>query len=112
MTVSEDCIISSPYLDSNHLLNIKDLAEPFRIIALALQKFEPIDDQYASLRYDAAFDLERIRKWINEHVKVNGVKFPETSAYIIAFRSILKDEVVNDPEKRASCRQWIKNRIW
>lgn len=101
MTVSDDFIISSPYSDSNHLLNIKDLAEPFRIIALALQMFEPIDGKYASQRYDAAFDLERVRKWINEYVKVNGVKFPQTSAYIIAFRSILKDEIINDSQKRA-----------
>lgn len=101
MTVSEDFIVSSPYFDSNHLLNLKDLTEPFRILALALQNFEPIDSRYASQRYDIAFDLERVRKWINEYIKVTGVKFPQTSAYIIAFRSILKDEVTIDPEKRA-----------
>lgn len=85
-------IISSPYVEQEHLLDLLELEIQHRIIAVALQKFRPVSEKYAFDDYASSFNIGEVVEEIRGLSAKFDVEIP--SIYIIAFRSVL------NPEKR------------
>lgn len=92
-------ILSSPYPDPAHTLDLARVPTPSALFALALQKLTPVSDTYATLPYESAFDFDalfaELRRLVDEK-KNKGEGFaswPRTSFYVVAFRSVLKDGI-------------------
>lgn len=92
-------IRSSPYFDEEHALDLKTLPQNYQILALALEGLQAHRD-YANLPYEEAFNLKEVLSLIRHYSEQLGYDFPDTEAYVIAFRSVLKPEVQTSVEKR------------
>lgn len=93
-------IRSSPYYDKSHWLDLKTLEEPYKVLALALQSFQPVTEKYAFDPYQEAFNISEVIELAKDYSKQLQVDFPKTTLYVIAFRSILYAEVQASAEKR------------
>lgn len=93
-------IRSSPYHEISHLLDLTRLSIEHRIIALALQSFEPHTPKYAFGDYAQAFNISKIIALIPLYARELLVTFKDTDIYIIVFRSVLHEEVQHSTEKR------------
>lgn len=94
-------IKASPYLEPDHLLDLARLSDEYRILALALQSFHPVDNSnYAYSSYLEAFNLEIIIDLVRKYSLKLNFTFPPTTVYIIVFKSALYEEVRNSSEKR------------
>lgn len=100
LDIGVDLIRSSPYYEAPHLLDLTRLTDEYRILALALQAFQPLSSQYAFGDYEHAFNIPEIITLIPRDAKHLQVTFKDTEIYIIAFRSILHEEVQHSTEKR------------
>ena len=94
-------IKSSPYVEPDHLLDLSSLSDEYRVLALALQSFHPINNHnYANSTYLEAFNIDVILELVREYSFQLNILFPSTTVYIIVFRSALYEEVRNSSEKR------------
>ena len=100
LVVDVNEIRSSPYHEIAHLLDLTGLSNENRIIALALQSFEPQTPKYAFEDYAQAFNISDIIALIPIYARELLVTFKDTDIYVIAFRSILHEEVQHSTEKR------------
>lgn len=91
-------IVSSPYTSASHLLQLGDLEADFQATALALQKFDAISPNYAVDDYIDSFNIDEVVAHIRRGALRNRTK-PPSQIYVIAFRSVLKPDVRNDPAK-------------
>ncbi|ODV81096.1 uncharacterized protein CANTADRAFT_25357 [Suhomyces tanzawaensis NRRL Y-17324] len=95
-----DQIRSSPYHEKEHWLDLTKVPDTKRVIALALQSFEPRNEQYAFDDYDQAFNIPEIVELARNYAKQLEIEIEPTSVYVIAFRLILKLEVQASSENR------------
>lgn len=87
-------IISSPYIGDRHALRLLSLEMPYRLLANALRSLEPQKfKDYTVDIYEDIFNLEEIRALVQQQSMQSSYDFPETRAYVIAFRSALTEEV-------------------
>ncbi|KAK6198590.1 uncharacterized protein RJT21DRAFT_49361 [Scheffersomyces amazonensis] len=93
-------IRSSPYHDKDHWLQLNTLEENYKVIALALQSFQPIVEDYAFQPYQDSFNIDVIIDLIKQYSLDLNYDFPTTEAYVIAFRSILHEPVQKSVENR------------
>lgn len=94
-------IKNSPYLGLDHLLELTSLSDEYRILALALQSYHPIDNSnYAYSIYLEAFNISIIIDLVRNYSLQLNFTFPPTTVYIIVFRSVLYEKVRNSCEKR------------
>lgn len=92
---------ASPYLEPDHMLDLARLSSEYRILALALQSFHPIDNYtYAYSTYLEAFNLDIIIDLVRKYSLQLNFTFPPTTVYIIVFRSALYEDVRNSSERR------------
>lgn len=87
-------LVSSPYVEKGHLLTLDTLEPKYQLVAVALQKFRPVSDLYASEDYDRSFNIGEIAEEIRQ------AQTEKTVVYIIVFRSALKTDVRQDKAKR------------
>lgn len=82
-------IQTSPYTEQNHLLDLNSLTKPHKIMAQALTVMQPLSGQYATTAYKEAFNWEDVVDKLRELSEAGGTGyvFPETSFYVIVFRS-------------------------
>lgn len=85
-------IISSPYTEEGHLLDLDSLEPDYQTIAKAFQGFKPTTENYATESYIDSFNIKEIAGELSQAVGLLKV-------YIIVFRSILKKEIQQDPDK-------------
>ncbi|OMP82054.1 UPF0643 protein [Diplodia seriata] len=86
-------IYSSPYPSPTHTLDLSRLPTPSSLFAQALQSLVPLDADYATAPYESAFDYTALFAELRRLVKDAGFAWPETSFYVVAFRSVLKDGI-------------------
>lgn len=79
-------LISSPYTEPPHLLDLDSLEPAYRASALVLQDFQATSQTYADDSYIDSFNIEEIAKKIQDQVG-------EATLYIVAFRSALRPEI-------------------
>lgn len=84
-------IVASPYTALPHLLDLTTLSLPFSLLARALTYMEPTTPAYATTPYHKAFNwpsvMTQLRTYIESEYPSSTYTFPETSYYVIVFRS-------------------------
>jgi len=89
ITVKKDLLVTSPYTDIRHLLDLSTLDFPYQYMAKALTIMHPLTPAYSTAPYSEAFNWLDIVAKIRDLVDADGYAFPETSFYIIVFRSCI-----------------------
>lgn len=94
---TDDKLISSPYNDYFHLLDLKSLDTPSQLLAKALTIFKPICTNYATAPYIESFNWEAIFAFLRELSTTEGFPWPtKQSFYVVVFRSILSVDANKD----------------
>ncbi len=86
----------SPYLEQEHLLDLKNVDMPNRLLALALTELEPATPQYATTKYEEALDWDSLMFTLRSLVANEGYKWARHEFYVVEFRSKLKKEIDAD----------------
>jgi hypothetical protein len=86
----ERFIVQSPYVDTEHLLDLESLDNENALISLALARLQPVRENYATAPYTESFNWPEVLNELKQLVDKSGRPFKETSFYIVAFRSQIK----------------------
>ncbi|KAF2031190.1 hypothetical protein EK21DRAFT_99935 [Setomelanomma holmii] len=93
-------LISSPYNNAGHYLDLTTLPLPSLLFAKALTALKPRTPEYATAEYTEALNFDEVREVLRNLVaaenKLNGFSWPKTSFYAVVFRSQLKEGTDND----------------
>lgn len=93
-------IQSSPYREDSHLLDLQPYGYEHKIIALALQSFITVKENYATVLYAEGFNISEVIDLAFEYANDLGRPLGDFSVYIVAFRSKLFHEVQMSSQKR------------
>jgi hypothetical protein len=88
-------LISSPYLDPDHILNLDTLDPQSRLFALALTKLRPQHTEYATATYEEGLNLDEVVKELKILSEELGLHWQEQDFYVVEFRSQLKTQIDN-----------------
>lgn len=91
-------LVSSPYVEQDHLLQLSKLQPEFQATAHALQTLRATSPKYAVEDYISSFNINEIVEQIRAEASQKGYPIPH-QIYVIAFRSVLKPDIRSDPEK-------------
>lgn len=83
-------LVTSPYTEDDHLLDLVSLNQENQILALALTKMRAIREDYSTALYLDSFNWEEVIDSVRQLVAKRGAAFKETTWYIVAFRSRIK----------------------
>lgn len=83
-------IVQSPYVDTEHLLDLETLDHENALLTLALARLQAVRDDYAIASYTESFNWPQVLDELKQLVQKSGKGFKETSFYIVAFRSQIK----------------------
>ncbi|KIV77397.1 hypothetical protein PV11_09194 [Exophiala sideris] len=83
----------SPYLEPEHLLDLRTLDVPNRLLALALTTLTPATTEYATARYDDAFDWASLMLHLKSLALSEGFRWTQQEFYVVEFRSKLKADI-------------------
>lgn len=86
-------LISSPYNNPGHYLDLSRLPVPSRLFALALTALQTIHSSYATSPYSSSLNFDTVLSVLRNLAQREGVEWQETSFYVVVFRSQLKDGV-------------------
>jgi len=89
-------LISSPYLESTHHLDLTTLDSQSRFFARALALMEPTGPDYAVTDYTAAFNWPAIMGALQHHTAEARQPWKRQSFYTVIFRSLLSPTVDRD----------------
>lgn len=89
-------LISSPYNEEPHLLDLNTLDLQSRILALALAYFKPIRDDYATAPYLESFNWDEVFGLVKRFAESEGHAWTKQSFYVVSFRSTLFPGVDQD----------------
>jgi len=82
-------LVVSPYTAPAHLLDISTVDKPQQLMAKALTSMRALTPSYAVTPYSEAFNWDEVVTQLSRRAleEDDGYVFPETSFYIIVFRS-------------------------
>lgn len=80
-------LISSPYNDPDHLLDLQTLDTPCRLLSLALTFLKPTRLDYATADYLASFNWSEVLVSLRTLAAAEGYVWREQSFYTVIFRS-------------------------
>ncbi|KIX01338.1 uncharacterized protein Z518_09063 [Rhinocladiella mackenziei CBS 650.93] len=83
----------SPYLDSNHLLDLQSVDTPNRLLALTAIQLEAATNAYATVRYEDAFDWKGFMANLKALAASEGYTWTRQEFYVVEFRSKLKQNI-------------------
>jgi len=86
-------LISSPYNDPDHLLDLRTLDTQNRLVAQALTFMKPVGGDYATADYGISFNWEEVLSNLQILVKAEGHQWTEQSFYTVIFRSQLNPDI-------------------
>lgn len=86
-------LIVSPYLEPEHLLDLRTLDTPNRLLALALTTLTPATTEYATVKYVDAFDWASLMSSLRSLAKSEGYRWTNQEFYVVEFRSRLKADI-------------------
>ncbi|KAJ5212514.1 uncharacterized protein N7498_004160 [Penicillium cinerascens] len=89
-------LISSPYNQTAHLLDLNHLDTQNRLLSLALASFKPIRDDYATAPYLDSFNWQEVFDLVKAYSQAEGHVWTAQSFYVVEFRSVLKPGVDQD----------------
>lgn len=80
-------LISSPYVEQEHLLDLDTLDAESRILSEALVEMDCLRDDYATASYLDSFNWTVVMNRVQELTRARNHKWKETAFYIVVFRS-------------------------
>lgn len=80
-------LITSPYTDESHLLDISTVSRPYQLLARALTVMTAIRTDYATAPYIIAFNWEEIMSKLRQLAKEEVYEWGQRSFYVVVFRS-------------------------
>ncbi|KAF2126364.1 hypothetical protein P153DRAFT_369081 [Dothidotthia symphoricarpi CBS 119687] len=89
-------LISSPYNNPGHYLDLTTLPPPSLLFAKALTALKPVRGDYATAPYTEALNFDDVLNVLRELLRTerDGVgQWAETSFYVVTFRSLLNEGV-------------------
>ncbi|KAL2004206.1 hypothetical protein VTN02DRAFT_5349 [Thermoascus thermophilus] len=89
----DDLLIVSPYNDPAHLLDLKTLDTPNRLLATALTVFKPVRDDYATAPYTETFNWDAVVELLRDLAQAEGYQWRRQKFYVVVFRSRLFPDV-------------------
>lgn len=89
-------LISSPYNEGPHLLDLSSLDTQSRLLSLAFAFFKPIRDDYATAGYLESFNWAEVFDLLKAFSEAEGHSWTKQSFYVVSFRSILLPNVDQD----------------
>ncbi|KAJ5684621.1 uncharacterized protein N7477_000966 [Penicillium maclennaniae] len=89
-------LISSPYNDSAHLLDLNRLDTQNRLLSLALASFRPIRDDYATAAYLDSFNWQEVFDRVKAYADAECHEWTTQSFYLVEFRSVLNPGIDQD----------------
>lgn len=104
-------LAASPYHGPSHLLDLRTLDTPNRLLAVALTTLSPTTQRYAITPYTRAFDWSSLFMRLRDLVNVEGITWARQDFYVVEFRSKLKAGIDNgllfklDKESHAEAAQ-------
>ena len=96
-------LVSSPYTESDHLLDLRTLDTPCGLFARALAILHPIRSDYAIADYTDSFNWESVMTRLRTLASNEDCQWQRQSFYTVTFRSKLKPNI-----NRALLRQFDK----
>ena len=89
-------LISSPYSETVHQLDLLSLDLQNQLTALALQALSPASGDFAIQPYSDAFNWIRVMDILRTLVKSSGMRWANRDFYVVEFRSRLKGQIDRD----------------
>jgi hypothetical protein len=89
-------LISSPYNNPGHYLDLTTLTPPSLLFAKALTALKPRTPAYATVPYPSALNFDTVLDVLHLAATAEGYSYPETHFYVVVFRSQLKPAIDND----------------
>jgi hypothetical protein len=91
-------LISSPYNNPGHYLDVSHLPSSSRLFALALTALQPTCPDYATAPYTSALNFPGVLSVLRRLIAAEGAGYTwrTTSFYVVIFRSKLKEGIDND----------------
>ncbi|KAJ6131220.1 hypothetical protein N7523_001680 [Penicillium sp. IBT 18751x] len=89
-------LISSPYNDPAHLLDLNRLDTQNRLLSLALASFRPIRDDYATAAYLDSFNWQEVFDRVKAYADAECHEWTTQSFYVVEFRSVLNPGIDQD----------------
>ncbi|KAJ9273125.1 hypothetical protein DTO212C5_710 [Paecilomyces variotii] len=83
-------LISSPYNEPAHLLDLKRLDTPNRLFAKALTILKPIQYDYATAEYTQSFNWVAVFELLRALSDAEGYEWKKQEFYVVVFRSVLR----------------------
>lgn len=93
-------IVTSPYSEREHLLELSTLDPAFQAAALGLRTFDAVDEKYATGSYLQSFNVGEVVQQMAAHAAALDAELPR-QLYVIAFRSVLKPEIRSNADNIA-----------
>ncbi|OCL03932.1 hypothetical protein AOQ84DRAFT_133773 [Glonium stellatum] len=89
-------LVSSPYNEEHHLLDLTTLDLPNRLFAKALSMLQPIRPDYATAAYVESLNWATVLNTLRNLCATEGYKWTAYSFYVVIFRSKLKPVIDAD----------------
>jgi hypothetical protein len=86
---SDDLLITSPYHELSHLLDLKTLEVPSQLLAKALTVFKPIREDYALAPYTESFNWQGVVDYLRNLTNAEDYQWQKSEFFVVAFRSRL-----------------------
>jgi len=83
-------LITSPYTELPHLLDLSTLDTPNQLFSLALQKMQPTTSSYATTPYQNAFNWSAIISELSQLCEYHSYNWKTTSFYCVVFISTVR----------------------
>ncbi|KLU83778.1 hypothetical protein MAPG_02829 [Magnaporthiopsis poae ATCC 64411] len=87
-------LVSSPYTEQDHLLDLDTLDAENRLLALALTRMRNTRRDYSTAPYIESFNWTEVLDSLKSLAQTEGHEWKETSFYIVAFRSQIPPSTV------------------
>jgi hypothetical protein len=89
-------LISSPYNNPGHYLDLTTLDAPNLLLAKALTALKPLRADYATAPYTEALNLSSVVNLVRKFAVDEGHEWKEQVFYVVSFRSKLKEVIDNE----------------
>jgi hypothetical protein len=95
-TATSTQLISSPYNNPGHYLDLTTLDTPNLIFAKALTALKPLRSDYATAPYISSLDFSSVLSLIRRFSNELNYTWTSHTFYVVIFRSQLKPDIDND----------------
>lgn len=89
-------LISSPYNNPGHYLDLEDLDAANLVFSKALTALKPVRPDYATAPYTESLNFDFVLELVRQFSENEGFEWKDKSFYVVIFRSKLQEHIDND----------------